>query len=85
MTFLLFLASIAVLEYLVGSTGRKSQNECAPSGTRATVEPVPLANETPTADLLALGRALGCVGKAADSEPVPNEIGVAGEGPPQGR
>ena len=81
MTFLLFLVSVAVMEYLVRDIGRKSPGECAPPEIRNAVEPNTLVNETPTADLLALGRALG-MGKVTDSEQLPNEVAVSGESRP---
>jgi len=63
MTFLLFLVSVAVMEYLVRDIGRKSPGQYLPPDIRNAAEPGPLANETPTAELLALAdwfRARGC-------------------------
>jgi len=80
MTFLLFLASVAVMEYLVRDIGRKSPGQCPPE-IRDAIEPNSLVNETPTADLLALGRALG-MGKTTDSEQPPYEVAVSRESRP---
>jgi len=61
MVFLLFLASVAVLEYLVRETGQKSATrskvDVATLGNAMGVGPVQA--ETTTSDLLALGKALG--------------------------
>jgi len=81
MTFLLFLASVAVMEYLVRDIGRKSPGQYVPPNIRNAVEPGTLANDTPTADLLALGRALG-IGKVVDSEKLPTEVAVSTESRP---
>lgn len=78
MTFLLFLVSVAVMEYLVRDIGRKSPGQYLPPDIRNAADPGPLANETPTTELLALGRALG-KGKVADSERLPNEVAASGE------
>jgi hypothetical protein len=72
MTFLLFLASVAVLEYLARGTRQKSD-----SGVKTE-------SETATSDLLALGQALNTqtMGKAADFERVPDQA-KAPSGPTQ--
>lgn len=61
MTFIIFLASIAVLEYLLRDTGRKAGRE----------EPPP-DPQTATADLLALGQALSL--KSAESAQITPEL-----------
>ena len=76
MTFLLFLASLAVLEYLVRDVGRKSPE------VRKAVESVPLAHETSTSDLLALGQALGGMRETADCEKLKREMVSPVEEPP---
>ena len=60
MTLLLFLASIALLEYLVRDTGQKSGAGAKSQsvGLGQVIEPDPPATETATSDLLALGQAL---------------------------
>jgi hypothetical protein len=69
MTFLLFLASIAVLEYLVRETGQKSKGVKSPSiGLGQVIHPDPPAAETATSDLLALGRALNVQKQAHSAE-----------------
>jgi hypothetical protein len=60
MTFLLFLASLVVLEFLVRDT--KSKSSAAPkmdsTGPANVIDPRPAVAETATSDLLALGQAL---------------------------
>ena len=76
MTFLLFLASVAVLEYLLRDTRQKSN--VAPQALEvknvAGYDP-PVSAESSTSDLLSLGRALGSANpvKAVDSEKVTKE------------
>ena len=70
MTFLLFLASVAVLEYLVSGTRR-------PGSRSKSVEAkheVAVSNETLTADLLALGQALGVQKAVVDAERRETEV-----------
>jgi hypothetical protein len=55
-TFLLFLASLAVLEYLLRDVSRKSGAVPKSRETRDFVDYV--ANDASAADLLSLGRAL---------------------------
>jgi hypothetical protein len=69
MMFLLFIASIAVMEFLVRDTGRKSHSEFG-AATIGKPNPVTPANEASTSDLLALGRALAGSTKTIDSEDV---------------
>ena len=70
MTFLIFLASLAVLEYLVRDTGRKSGKRESVM-LRQAVEPVPAApgSDSSTADLLALGQALGVARGTVETSP----------------
>lgn len=58
MTFLLFLASLAVLEYLVRGTGQASRPEVKCPDIKAAIDDYSVETETPVADLLALGNAL---------------------------
>jgi hypothetical protein len=71
MTFLLFLASVAVLEYLVRDVRHKSGGLPEASEIRnvAAYEPV-VSEATSTTDLLSLGKALDAQAavKATDSE-----------------
>ena len=73
MTFLLFLASLAVMEYLVRKPRKKPHDSPeAAEGRDGTAErPMPAATSTP--GLLALGQALEAQGrgKAPDGETVP--------------
>ena len=63
MTFLLFLASVAVLEYLVSGSRRPDRSKAVEAKHDVTV-----SNETLTADLLALGQALGVQNAVAEAE-----------------
>jgi hypothetical protein len=78
MTFLLFLASVAILEYLVRGTGQKSglRAEAESTSIGNVIDPGPVATETATSDLLALGHALNAQrsGKSTDCEQVPEEV-----------
>lgn len=78
MTFLLFLASIALLEYLVRDTGQKSGDSAKPhsTGLVQVIEPESPAADTATSDLLALGQALNMQEQvqAPDSERVTSPI-----------
>ena len=71
MTFLLFLASVIVLEYLVG--GNKIKDAHTKQVTGQVTGEEPITNETSMADLLALGQALGTESRAKtlDSEQTP--------------
>ena len=83
-TFLLFLASIAVLEYLVGSSRQESGNRPKPDDSRTGVQDEPITHETSTSDLLSLSQALSSQSrdKVADSETVQLEASVkSADGP----
>ena len=82
MTFLLFLASLVVLEYLVRDVGRVKQTKLSPPDASRPIDPIPLTAETSTADLLALGQALGSTREPADSEKFREEKARAVENPP---
>lgn len=71
MTFLLFLASVGVLEYLLRDVRQTSGGAPEPRVTNDVVDYV--ANDTSTAGLLSLGRALDAQKKdtTADSEHLP--------------
>lgn len=60
MSFLLFLASLAVLEFLLRGTGQKSGAGAKTGSTSPghVIDPGPVLTETATTDLLALGNAL---------------------------
>lgn len=78
MTFLLFLASVAVLEYLVRGHKQKSGIGAKAEPTRLgdAIDPGPVSTETATSDLLALSHALNAQrrGKPADFERVPDAV-----------
>ncbi|MGA3260853.1 MAG: hypothetical protein ABSE35_18375 [Bryobacteraceae bacterium] len=62
MTFLLFLASLAVMEYLVRKPRKKpDDNPKAADSTAITQDPTPVATSMP--GLLALGQALEAQGR----------------------
>ena len=71
MTFLLFLASVGVLEYLLRDVRQKSGGAPESRKTEDLVDYV--ANDTSTAGLLSLGRALDAqkAGTTTDSENLP--------------
>ena len=79
MTFLLFLASLAVLEYLVGN----GKSPARPLKT-ADIKPVGgkdvISAETATADLMALSQALSGPGRVAapQTEKAPQEVSHGG-------
>jgi hypothetical protein len=70
MTFLLFLASLAVLEYLVRGTGRKAGADAKskPAMIGGVIDPGPVATEAATSDLLALGQALNAQRNGTSTE-----------------
>jgi hypothetical protein len=72
MTFLLFLASVIVLEYLVGGATTPG-NKIKDAHTKQVTGEEPITNDTSMADLLALGQALGTEGRSEtlDSEQTP--------------
>jgi hypothetical protein len=75
-TFLLFLASVAVLEYLLDSDRQKSGGAAESREIKHLVSYDQLvANEASTTDLLSLGKALDAqkAGKVPESEPTPKE------------
>ena len=68
MTFLLFLASLAVMEYLLSKPGKKPDEspKTGVSGTDTTPDAVSAATSMP--GLLALGQALNAQGLIEDPE-----------------
>jgi hypothetical protein len=72
-TFLLFIASVAILEYLLRDVHRQSGDTAAPDELKKIAGSDPSISHTSTADLLNLGRALDAqkVGKTVDSEHAP--------------
>jgi hypothetical protein len=81
-TFLLFLASLAVMEYLVRKPRKRPHDspEAAEKRDGTAEKPVPATTSTP--GLLALGQALEAQGrgKAPDVEPVPKVHGPPVDG-----
>jgi hypothetical protein len=80
MTFLLFLASLALLRHLVKDIGREVPGQYIPSDIWKKVDAATPPAEVSTTDLLALGKALGSIGKVADSQHVTDRVTAAGKG-----
>jgi hypothetical protein len=80
MTFLLFLASLALLRHLVKDVGREAAGQCIPSNTLKKVDAAPPSAAVSTDDLMALGKALGNNSKVADSEHVIDRVTASSKG-----
>jgi len=82
MTFLLFLASLAVMEYLLSRSAKKPEDrpQVPASGRDTTPEPASAATSMP--GLLALGQALDAQGRVEDPtiEQVPEVHGPPMDG-----
>ena len=82
MTLLLFLASLAVMEFLVGKLRHRQDDRRKADETRGSTAGRLRQAETSTAGLLALGQALEAhgQGEAPEGEPAPQVHGPPADG-----